>query len=45
MKVHRNKTEYMCVDVSEAGGKVQGAEVVKVNEFKYLGSTTESNRQ
>lgn len=31
----------MCVNKSETGGKVkmQGAEIVKVDEFKYLGST------
>lgn len=37
----------MCVNKSETGGKVkmQGAEVVKVDEFKYLGSTIQSNGQ
>lgn len=33
----------MCVHESEASGTI--AEVVKVDEFKYLGSTTQSNGQ
>ncbi|KAL7854724.1 hypothetical protein SRHO_G00169140 [Serrasalmus rhombeus] len=39
MKVSRDKMEYMCVNEREAGGKVkmQGVEVVKVDDFKYLG--------
>uniref|UniRef100_A0A3B4DPZ4 ribonuclease H n=1 Tax=Pygocentrus nattereri TaxID=42514 RepID=A0A3B4DPZ4_PYGNA len=47
MKVSRDKTEYMCVNEREAGGKVkmQGVEVVKVDDFKYLGSTIQSNGQ
>lgn len=38
MKDSRNKREYWCVNKSEAGGmvKVQGVEVVKVDEFKTL---------
>ena len=41
MKVSRSKTEDTCVDERETGGRVrlQGAEVVKVQEFKYLGTT------
>lgn len=37
----------MCVNESEAGGKakMQGLEVVKVDEFKYLVSDMQSNRQ
>lgn len=37
----------MCANEGEAGGKVkvQGIEVVKVDEFKYLGSTIQSNGQ
>ena len=35
MKVSRSKTEYMCVNKRETGGRVrlQGAEVVKVQEL------------
>ncbi|KAK3530967.1 hypothetical protein QTP70_007276 [Hemibagrus guttatus] len=45
MKVSRRKTEYMCVNESEGSGTVrlQGEEVKKVQEFKYLGSTVQSN--
>ncbi|KAK3543889.1 hypothetical protein QTP70_030272 [Hemibagrus guttatus] len=45
MKVSRNKTEYMCVNEREGSGTVrlQGEEVKKVLEFKYLGSTVQSN--
>ncbi|KAK3568517.1 hypothetical protein QTP86_008630 [Hemibagrus guttatus] len=45
MKVSRSKTEYMCVDEREGSGTVrlQGEEVKKVQEFKYLGSTVQSN--
>lgn len=45
MKVNRSKTEYLCVNGREDGGMVrmQGVEVVKVDEFKYLGSTVQSN--
>ncbi|KAK3530930.1 hypothetical protein QTP70_006515 [Hemibagrus guttatus] len=45
MKVSRSKTEYMCVNEREGSGKVrlQGEEVKKVQEFKYLGSTVQSN--
>ncbi|KAK3570329.1 hypothetical protein QTP86_017160 [Hemibagrus guttatus] len=45
MKVSRSKTEYMCVNEREGSGKVrlQGEEVKKVEEFKYLGSTVQSN--
>ncbi|KAK3515161.1 hypothetical protein QTP70_008184 [Hemibagrus guttatus] len=45
MKVSRSKTEYMCVNEREGSGTVrlQGEEVKKVQEFKYLGSTVESN--
>ncbi|MBN3290172.1 LORF2 protein, partial [Polypterus senegalus] len=41
MKVSRNKTEYMCVNERAVRGMVrmQGVELVKVDEFKYLGST------
>ena len=45
MKVSRSKTEYMCVNEIEGGGTVQmqGADLTKVEEFKYLGSTVQSN--
>ncbi|KAK3560574.1 hypothetical protein QTP86_010913 [Hemibagrus guttatus] len=44
MKVSRSKTEYMCVNEREGSGTVrlQGEEE-KVEEFKYLGSTVQSN--
>ena len=41
MKVNRRKTEYMCVNERQDNGsgtvKMQVAEVVKVEDFKYLG--------
>ncbi|KAK3560323.1 hypothetical protein QTP86_006291 [Hemibagrus guttatus] len=45
MKVSRSKTEYVCVNEREGSGTVrlQGEEVKKVQEFKYLGSTVQSN--
>ncbi|KAK3540325.1 hypothetical protein QTP70_029588, partial [Hemibagrus guttatus] len=45
MKVSRSKTEYMCVNEKEGSGTVrlQGEEVKKVQEFKYLGSAVQSN--
>ncbi|KAK3538494.1 hypothetical protein QTP86_006194 [Hemibagrus guttatus] len=45
MKVSCSKTEYMCVNEREGSGTVrlQGDEVKKVQEFKYLGSTVQSN--
>ncbi|KAK3542067.1 hypothetical protein QTP86_011368 [Hemibagrus guttatus] len=45
MKVSRSKTEYMCVNKREGSGTVRlpGEEVKKVQEFKYLGSTVQSN--
>ncbi|MCJ8734931.1 hypothetical protein PDJAM_G00241020 [Pangasius djambal] len=45
MKVTRSKTEYMCVNEREGNRTVrlQGEEVKKVQEFKYLGSTVQSN--
>ncbi|KAK3552517.1 hypothetical protein QTP86_013243 [Hemibagrus guttatus] len=45
MKVSRSKMEYMCVNEREGSGTVrlQGEEVKKVQEFKYLGSTVQSN--
>ncbi|KAK3548720.1 hypothetical protein QTP70_018237, partial [Hemibagrus guttatus] len=45
MKVSGSTTEYMCVNEREGSGTVrlQGEEVKKVQEFKYLGSTVQSN--
>ena len=45
MKVSRSKAEYMCVNGIGDGGSVrmEGVEVAKVNEFKYLGSTVQSD--
>ena len=45
MKVNRRKTEYMCVNERQVKGtvKMQGEEVAKVEDFKYLGSTVQSN--
>ncbi|KAG2462202.1 RTJK polymerase, partial [Polypterus senegalus] len=45
MKVSRNKTEYMCVNEREVSGmaRMQGVELAKVDEFKSLGSTVQSN--
>ncbi|KAK3547122.1 hypothetical protein QTP86_013017 [Hemibagrus guttatus] len=45
MKVGRSKTEYKCVNEREGSGTVrlQGEEVKKVQEFKYLVSTVQSN--
>ncbi|KAK3550692.1 hypothetical protein QTP70_002392 [Hemibagrus guttatus] len=45
MKVSCSKTEYMCVNEREGSETVrlQGEEVKKVQEFKYLGSTVQSN--
>ncbi|KAK3507739.1 hypothetical protein QTP70_034844 [Hemibagrus guttatus] len=45
MKVSRSKTEYMGVNEREGSRTVrlQGEEVKKVQEFKYLGSTVQSN--
>ncbi|KAK3506329.1 hypothetical protein QTP70_005304 [Hemibagrus guttatus] len=45
MNVSRSKTEYMSVNEREGSGTVrlQGEEVKKVQEFKYLGSTVQSD--
>ena len=45
MKVSRSKTEYMCINEIQDNGTVQmqGEDVAKVREFKYLGSTVQSN--
>ena len=40
MKANRRKTECMCVNERQVNGRVkmQREEVVKVDDFKYLGS-------
>ena len=45
MKVSRSKTEYMCMSERDDGGTVQmqGEEVTRVDEFRYLGTTIQSN--
>ncbi|KAI5625322.1 hypothetical protein C0J50_15181 [Silurus asotus] len=45
MKLSRSKTEYMCVNEREGSGvvRLQGEEIQKVEEFRYLGSTVQSN--
>ncbi|KAK3517080.1 hypothetical protein QTP86_018993 [Hemibagrus guttatus] len=45
IKVSHSKTEYMSVNEREGSGTVrlQGEEVKKVQEFKFLGSTVQSN--
>ena len=47
MKVNRRKTEYMCVNERQDTGsgtvKMQGEGVAKVDDFKYMGSTVQSN--
>ena len=45
MKVSCSKTEYMCVNERNPSGTVrlQGAEMKKVEDFKHLGSTVQSN--
>ena len=49
MKVNRKKTECMCVDERQDNDsstvKIQGEEVAKVEDFKCLGSTVQSNRE
>ena len=40
MKVNRRKTEYMCVNERQV---MRMQEVAKVEDFKYLGSTVQSN--
>ena len=45
MKASRSKAEYMCVNGIGDGSSVrmEGLEVAKVNEFKYLGSKVQSD--
>ena len=46
MRISRDKTEYLCLNGRPAAGssvKLQGAELAKVDEFKYLGSMVQEN--
>ena len=44
MTVYRIKTEYTCVNESQANGTLRmQEEVAKVDDFKHLGSTVQSN--
>ena len=44
MKVSRAKTEYVCLNGTPLGSvKMQSAQLPQVNEFKYLGSTLQSD--
>ena len=45
MEVNRRKTEYMCVNERQVNDTVKmlGEEVAKLKDFKYLGSTVQSN--
>ena len=43
MKVNRIKTEYMCMHERLTVLKMQGEEVAKVEDFKYLRSPVQSN--
>ena len=45
MKVSRSKTEYMCVNEGDGNGvvRMEGSALPKVSEFKYLGSTIQSD--
>ena len=44
MKVSRAKTEYMCLNGTPLGSvKMQSAQLKQVTEFKYLGSTVQSD--
>ena len=45
MRISRDKTEYLCLNGPAVGSsvKLQGAELAKVDEFKYLGSMVQEN--
>ena len=45
MKISKSKTEYMCLNTTgdSTSVELQGAEVAKVEEFKYLGTTIQSS--
>ena len=47
MKVSHNKTEYICVNQRNPSGmaRLPGAEMKKVEDFKYLGSTVQSSKE
>ena len=43
-KVSRAKTEYMCLNTTPLGNvKMQSVQLPQVTEFKYLGSTLQSD--
>ena len=45
MRVSRKKTEYLCLEIQKEAGtvKMQGEELNRVEEFKYLGSTVQAD--
>ena len=45
MRISRDKIEYLCLNGPATGSsvKLQGAELAKVDEFKYLGSMVQEN--
>ena len=43
MKINRSKTEYMVLNEKWGQVSLQGVQIRKVEEFKYLGSTVQSN--
>ena len=45
MKISRAKTEYLCMNGKTDGDtiKMQGAQLAKVKEFKYLGATVQED--
>ena len=45
MRINRDKTEYLCLNGPAAGSsvKLQGVELAKMDEFKYLGSMVQEN--
>ena len=45
MRISRDKTEYLCLNDPAAGSsvKLQGPELAKMDEFKYLGSMVQEN--
>ena len=49
LNLNRRKTEYMCANERQDNGsgtvKMQGEEVAKVEDFKYLDSTVQSNEE
>ena len=45
MRISQSETEYIHVNESEVSGtmRLQGVEMKNIHEFKYLGSTVQSN--